>query len=79
MYLYSNMAIKKTKRNKKFAELSEKGISVRDIAKIHGLHWTTVHKAIQRENHTGHAGFHPRHEIVNSVGIKSGDNPSESA
>lgn len=38
----------KKKRNNEIESLYVKGVSVRDIAKIFDIHWTTVHKIVKR-------------------------------
>lgn len=38
----------KKKRNDEIQGLYVKGVSVRDIAKIFDIHWTTVHKIVKK-------------------------------
>lgn len=42
------MSKPKVKRNDRWYELHQSGKTVREIAELSGVHWTTVHGVIQR-------------------------------
>lgn len=48
--VFKIMSLPKTSRNKKWLKLYQRGYSVRHIAQLDGVHFTTVHEVIQREN-----------------------------